>query len=117
MESDLYCYYSGLPSPMAYHENVTTFSKSLTNAEIDRIIEMAWEDKTTFEAINFQFGLNEGAVKALMKRNLKFNSYKLWRRRVENCKTKHASKRIAVISRFKCTMQRTITCNKISKRK
>ena len=85
--------------------------------ELDRIIEMAWEDRTPFDAIEFQFGLNEAAVKELMKKELKFSSYKLWRKRVENCKTKHASKRMNGINRFKCNLQRCISNNKISKRR
>ncbi len=84
--------------------------------DIDRIIEMAWEDRTPFDAIHFQFGLKESDVKALMKKELKFSSYKLWRKRVENCKTKHLAKRVAGIDRFKCKMQRAISNNKISKR-
>ncbi|HLP63659.1 TIGR03643 family protein [Flavobacterium sp.] len=91
-------------------------NKQLNEVQIDRIIEMAWEDRTPFDAIKFQFGLSESDVKALMKRELKFNSYKLWRERVENCKTKHASKRVEGIDRFKCNLQRAITNNKISKR-
>ncbi|KGO79702.1 hypothetical protein Q763_12700 [Flavobacterium beibuense F44-8] len=83
--------------------------------DTDRIIEMAWEDRTPFEAIYHQFGLREDEVKIFMKTNLKFSSYRLWRKRVENCKTKHAAKRIAGINRFKCTRQR-LTGNKISKR-
>jgi len=63
--------------------------RELTDIEINRIIEMAWEDRTPFEAIQFQFGLAEADVKVLMKKELKFSSYKLWRIRVENCKTKH----------------------------
>ena len=59
--------------------------------QIDRIIEMAWEDRTPFDAIKFQFGLSESDVKAFMKKELKFSSYKLWRARVESCKTKHLS--------------------------
>jgi len=51
-----------------------------------------------------------------MKKQLKFSSYVLWRKRVENCKTKHAAKRLAGIDRFKCKLQRNITQNKISKR-
>lgn len=89
---------------------------NFTDIEIDRIIEMAWEDRTPFEAIYMQFGLQEDAVKALMKSELRFSSYKLWRKRVENCKTKHLQKRNASISRFKCKLQRNITNNKISKR-
>lgn len=89
---------------------------TLTDADIDRIIEMAWEDRTPFEAIRYQFGLTEDAVKALMKKTLKFSSYTLWRNRVEQCQTKHAKKRSEDITRFKCSRQRAITSNKISKR-
>jgi uncharacterized protein (TIGR03643 family) len=85
--------------------------------ELDRIIEMAWEDRTTFDAIKFQFNLSEADVKALMKKELKFSSYKLWRKRVENCKTKHEAKRPSEIDRFKCSRQRAISNNKISKRR
>jgi len=91
-------------------------NKELNEVEIDRIIEMAWEDRTPFDAIKFQFGLSEAEVKALMKKELKFSSYKLWRERVENCKTKHVAKRIDEIDRFKCSRQRAISNNKISKR-
>jgi uncharacterized protein (TIGR03643 family) len=89
---------------------------NFTIAQIDRIIEMAWEDRTPFDAIKFQFGLTESDVKALMKKELKFKSYILWRKRVENCKTKHVAKRVEGIDRFKCNLQRSITNNKISKR-
>jgi uncharacterized protein (TIGR03643 family) len=88
----------------------------LNEMQIDRIIEMAWEDRTPFDAIKFQFGLAEADVKALMKKELKFSSYKLWRKRVENCKTKHAKTRVEGIDRFKCSLQRNISNNKISKR-
>lgn len=90
--------------------------RSLTDIEINRVIEMAWEDRTPFEAIQFQFGLAEADVKVLMKKELKFSSYKLWRIRVENCKTKHLAKRSNDIDRFKCNRQRAISNNKISKR-
>lgn len=89
--------------------------KEFTARETDRIIEMAWEDRTPFEAIKYQFGLREDEVKSFMKRNLKFSSYKLWRKRVENCKTKHVAKRVAGINRFKSSRQR-LTGNKIAKR-
>jgi uncharacterized protein (TIGR03643 family) len=89
----------------------------MQNAEdIDRIIQMAWEDRTPFEAIYVQFGLKEDDVKALMKRELKAGSYRLWRERVEACSTKHAKLRSADIGRFKSKAQRHITNNKISKR-
>lgn len=119
MENDTlsFCYYSGLPSPMAYMEVINEVSPILSIGEIDSIIEMAWEDRTSFDAIQVQFGLNEAAVKVLMKKHLKFSSYTLWRRCVGNCKTKHGSKRIIGINKFKCNMQRTVSHNKISKRK
>lgn len=91
-------------------------NEPLSEIQIDRIIEMAWEDRTPFDAIKFQFGLAEADVKALMKKELKFSSYKLWRVRVENCKTKHVAKRSEDIDRFKCTRQRAISNNKVSKR-
>jgi len=91
-------------------------TKVFDEIQIDRIIEMAWEDRTPFDAIKFQFGLSEAEVKALMKKELKFSSYKLWRERVENCKTKHIAKRVEDIDRFKCNRQRAISNNKISKR-
>ncbi len=90
--------------------------KERSEIDLDRIIEMAWEDRTTFDAIQFQFNLSEADVKVLMKKELKFSSYKLWRIRVENCKTKHSAKRAIGIDRFKCNRQRAISNNKISKR-
>lgn len=96
--------------------NAPVEKENLSDIQIDRIIEMAWEDRTPFEAIKFQFGLAEADVKALMKKELKFSSYKLWRERVENCKTKHLSKRVDGIDRFRCKLQRNISNNKISKR-
>jgi uncharacterized protein (TIGR03643 family) len=115
-ETQTYCYYSDLPSPMAYME-IEEETQELSELDRDRIIEMAWEDRTPFDAIYSQFHLNESGVRALMKRHLKFSSYKRWRKRVEACKTKHAFKRSAEINRFKCNLQRTISSNRISKRK
>ena len=57
--------------------------------DIDRIIEMAWEDRTPFEAIKYQFNLNENDVIRIMRSNLKSSSFKLWRKRVSGRKTKH----------------------------
>jgi uncharacterized protein (TIGR03643 family) len=111
-----YCYYSDLPSPLAYMQDEERPSK-LSEEETHRIIEMAWEDKTPFDAIKLQFGLCENEVKALMKNKIKFRSYILWRKRVENCKTKHVALRLNKISRFRSKSQRAISLNKISKRK
>lgn len=85
--------------------------------DMDRIIEMAWEDRTPFEAINMQFGLTEGDVIALMRKNLKRSSFNLWRERVNSgVSQKHARKRNPEIERFKSALQKTISMNKISKR-
>ena len=88
----------------------------LSEIDINRIIEMSWEDRTPFDAIFKQFQLREDQVKKLMKKELKFSSYKLWRKRVEACKTKHEKTRNTEINRFKCQLQRPISNNKISKR-
>lgn len=89
----------------------------LTKVDTDRIIEMAWEDRTPFEAIALQFGLPEKEVIRLMRRELKLSSFKLWRKRVNSgVSQKHLMKRSPEINRFKCTLQRVITHNKISKR-
>ena len=85
--------------------------------DIDRIIEMAWEDRTPFEAIKIQFAFSEADVIALMRRELKRSSFNLWRKRVNSgVSQKHARKRNSDIDRFKCTLQKPITMNKISKR-
>ena len=63
--------------------------KSFNKEDISRIIEMAWEDRTSFEAIEFQFGLKENDVREIMRRELKDSSFKMWRKRVSGRKTKH----------------------------
>lgn len=89
----------------------------LTPAEIDRIIEMAWEDRTPFEAIAAQFGTSETDVIAIMRRHLRRSSFERWRKRVNTgVSQKHLKKRNPFITRFKCTRQRIISLNKISKR-
>jgi uncharacterized protein (TIGR03643 family) len=115
----LFCEYSGLPSVWAYQqddENETSNQTTLTDTDIDRIIEMAWEDRTPFDAIKLQFGIAEQAVIKLMRKHMKQSSFKMWRARVQGRATKHAQKRNFVEGRFKCKLQRSITHNKISKR-
>ena len=91
--------------------------KNFSVEQIDRIIEMAWEDRTPFEAIAFQFGISEAETIALMRTELKRSSFNLWRKRVNSgVSQKHLKKRNPEIERFKCTRQRTISLNKISKR-
>lgn len=91
-------------------------TKKFTLTQIDRIIEMAWEDRTPFEAITFQFGISEQEIIEIMRSEMKLSSFKLWRKRVQGRATKHAKLRVNGIDRFKCTLQRQITHNKISKR-
>lgn len=86
-----------------------------TEADINRIIEMAWEDRTPFEAIEFQFGLKEKEVIEFMRKNSIPSSFKMWRKRMKSRKTKHQALREDGINRFKCNRQRG-TGNKISKR-
>ena len=85
--------------------------------DLDRIIEMAWEDKTPFEAIKYQFKLNEQDVIQLMRRELKRTSFNNWRKRVNSgVSSKHNKKRNSLINRFKCSRQKSISNNRISKR-
>jgi len=85
--------------------------------DTDRVIEMAWEDRTTFEAIQAQFAHSEAEVIALMRRELKRSSFNLWRKRVNSgVSQNHAQQRNQEIDRFKCSRQRSISMNKISKR-
>lgn len=88
----------------------------MTAIETDRIIEMAWEDRTTFDAIKHQFVVSEAMVIVLMRNNLKPYSFRLWRKRVKGRSTKHQAKRAFIKGRFKCSRQKTISNNKISKR-
>jgi uncharacterized protein (TIGR03643 family) len=88
----------------------------LTEAQVDRIIEMAWEDRTPFEAILIQFGLKEQDVISLMRREMKSSSFKMWRARVQGRGTKHQNKRPEDTKTFRCSRQKGISNNKISKR-
>lgn len=89
---------------------------TLSEIEIDRIVEMAWEDRTPFSAILFQFGLREQEVIQLMRKEMKLSSFKMWRARVQGRKTKHIALREDDVLRHKCSRQRHISQNKISKR-
>lgn len=90
--------------------------RPLTSIEIDRIVEMAWEDRTPFDAIKIQFGLDETAVIKLMRSEMKASSFRMWRARVQGRNTKHVAKRDFEMGNFHCSRQRTISMNKISKR-
>lgn len=91
--------------------------QNFTERQLDRIVEMAWEDRTPFEAIEYQFGLPEKEVIRVMRFNLKRNSFNRWRKRVNSgVSQKHLKKRNPEIDRFKCSRQKNISRNKISKR-
>ncbi|GAB2705216.1 TIGR03643 family protein [Mucilaginibacter koreensis] len=94
--------------------NAETTALSVT--DIDRIIEMAWEDRTPFDAIEAQFGLSEKNVIDLMRREMKKSSFKMWRARVQGRHTKHSKLQTETLTRFKSNMERQISLNKISKR-
>jgi len=89
----------------------------MNNIEIDRIIEMAWEDRTSFDAIYKQFNIKEKEVIKIMRSNLKKSSFKLWRKRVSGRKTKHLkvlnNEGIKTL-RFKCSRQKNISHNRIT---
>ncbi|SFF55176.1 TIGR03643 family protein [Thermoflexibacter ruber] len=89
----------------------------LSDQDIDRIVEMAWEDRTPFEAIKAQFGVSEAEVIEIMRLEMKPSSWRMWRARVQGRKTKHKNLRSEEIDRFKCSRQKPISLNKISKRK
>ncbi|MFM1884541.1 MAG: hypothetical protein RL168_725 [Bacteroidota bacterium] len=78
----------------------------LSETDIDRIIQMAWEDRTPFEAITFQFGLKENEVREIMRREMKPTSFKMWRKRVTGRTTKHAKLRSGDVQRFRCQQQK-----------
>ena len=122
-DENLICAYSGLPSLASYmmkqeKQEVVLLKaeeSSFNDYEKDRIIQMAWEDRTPFEAIEFQFGLKEKDVVEFMRKNSLPSSFRMWRKRMKSRKTKHASLRDSGINCFKCSQQRG-TGNKIAKR-
>ena len=101
---------------MAEDFELLLLMKAMNDRERDRIIEMAWEDRTPFDAILIQFNLKEQEVINLMRREMKPGSFKLWRKRVSGRKTKHAKLRNFNEGRFKCSRQKSISNNSISKR-
>jgi len=81
-------------------------SFNLPNVDISRIIEMAWEDRTPFEAIQEDYCLSEKDVIKLMRSEMKASSFRMWRERVTARKTKHLSKRSFTVGRFRCSTQK-----------
>lgn len=74
---------------------------TLTDADISRIVEMAWEDRTPFESIEVQFGLNESGVIALMRSHMKASSFRMWRKRMAGRLTKHLALRSPEVQRHR----------------
>ena len=103
---------SGLPTVI---KNYVSDMSEIIDEDKDRIIQMAWEDRTPFEAIEFQFGLKEKDVIEFMRKNSLPSSFKMWRKRMKSRKTKHSFLREKSIDRFKCSRQRN-SGNKIAKR-
>ncbi|MCV2352935.1 TIGR03643 family protein [Paucibacter sp. B2R-40] len=85
---------------------VKTVPFAPTQADVSRIVEMAWEDRTSFDAIEAQFGLNESAVLALMRRELRPSSFRMWRQRMAGRRTKHAALCGAKLLRHRATHTR-----------
>lgn len=82
--------------------------RELSVRDIDRIVEMAWEDRTPFDAIESQFGVPEAEVIKIMRREMKESSFKMWRKRVQGRKTKHKIKSEPELKRFKSYNQKNI---------
>lgn len=123
MSDDVTCAYSGLRSLESLLQEqeereawrLRADRSVYTEEEQDRIIQMAWEDRTPFEAIATQFRLKEKDVIALMRAHLQPSSFRLWRRRMKARRTKHAARRAATVLRFKSRAQRG-TGNRVAKR-
>ena len=79
---------------------------TLTDADMSRIIEMAWEDRTPFESIEMQFGLNESGVIALMRSHMKASSFRMWRKRMTGRVTKHRALRSPEVQRHRASHTR-----------
>ena len=88
----------------------------LSQENLDRIVEMAWEDRTPFDAILVQFGVPEADVIKIMRLEMKPSSWRMWRERVQGRATNHTQKAASGMDRFHCSRQRGITLNKVSKR-
>ena len=86
--------------------------KKLDEETTDRIIEMAWEDRTPFDAIFQQFGVPEKDVIKIMRKEMKPSSFRMWRKRVQGRSTKHTQLRPDDVSTFKSTRQKSISLNK-----
>ena len=88
---------------------------NLSQRDLDRIVEMGWEDRTPFDAIEAQFGVPEADVIRVMRQEMHPKNFQKWRARVQGRATKHVARRGEDVGRFKSSMQRTISGNRKSK--
>ena len=88
-----------------YNSTTKLIDKALIESDLSRIIEMAWEDRTPFESIKTNYGLDESALMKIMRASMTFNSYKLWRKRVKTKSIKHLHLRTTKVSRAYCPTQ------------
>lgn len=86
--------------------------KNFKDSDIDRIIQMCWEDRTPFDAIKSQFNISEKEIISIMRNNLRERSFLNWRKRIDNRKTKHQSLSVHQKKRFKSKSQRQISFNR-----
>lgn len=82
--------------------------REYTQQEIDRMVQMGWEDRTPFEAIERQFGISHNDFIKLMRAQMKASSFRMWRKRMNGRKTKHEATRPADVKRFRCSRQRDV---------
>ena len=94
-----------LPLSESYHPAMSILKHTLTESEVSRVVEMAWEDRTPFEVIEATFGLSESETIKLMRREMKASSFRLWRKRVTGRVTKHRKLRGFDVGRGYCPTQ------------
>ena len=93
------------PLSESYHVAMSKHKRTLTEPEVSRVIEMAWEDRTPFEVIEATFGLSESETIKLMRHEMKASSFRLWRKRVTGRVTKHRKLRGFDVGRGYCPTQ------------
>ena len=86
--------------------------KKFDSSDIDRIIQMCWEDRTPFDAIKIQFDISEKEIISIMRNNLKEKSFLNWRKRIDKRKTKHSALSVLDKKRFKSKSQKQISFNR-----
>lgn len=108
--------YQTITHPLGFAAMGVSKKYQLEERAVNRIIEMAWEDRTPFDAIFSQFGVPEKDVIKLMRQEMKASSFRMWRKRVQGRPTKHQQRHPQVGGTFKSSRQKAISLNKIAKR-